>query len=32
MMMVMCCLDSMDALKVQGKDHVQVSLESLEIL
>jgi len=32
MMMVMCCLDSLDALKVQGRDHVQVSLEPLEIL
>jgi hypothetical protein len=32
MMMVMCCLDSLDALKVQGRDQVQVSLEPLEIL
>jgi hypothetical protein len=32
MMMVMCCLDSMDALKVQGRDQVQVSIEPLEIL
>jgi len=32
MMMVMCCLDSMDALKVQGRDQVQVSVEPLEIL
>jgi hypothetical protein len=32
MMMVMCCLDSMDALKVQGREQVQVSVELLEIL
>jgi hypothetical protein len=32
MMMEMCCLDSLDALKVQGRDQVQVSLEPLEIL
>ena len=32
MMMVMCCLDSLDALKVQGREQVQVSLEPLEIL
>jgi len=32
MMMVMCCIDSIDALKVQGQDQVQVSLEPLEIL
>ena len=32
MMMVMCCLDSLDALKLQGRDNVQVSLDPLEIL
>ncbi len=32
MMIVMCCLDSMDALKVQGREQVQVSVEPLEIL
>jgi len=32
MMMVMCCLDSLEALKVQGREQVQVSLEPLEIL
>lgn len=30
--MVMCCLDYLDALKVQWRDQVQVSLEPLEIL
>ena len=28
----MCCLDSMDALKVQGREQVQVSVEPLDIL
>jgi hypothetical protein len=32
MMMVMCCLDSMDALKVKGREQVQVRLEPLEVL
>jgi hypothetical protein len=32
MMTVMCCLDSLDALKVQGRDQVQVSIEPLDIL
>ena len=30
--MVMCCLDYLDALKVQWRDQVQISLEPLEIL
>jgi hypothetical protein len=32
MIMVLCCLDSMDALKVQRREQVQVSVEPLEIL
>ncbi len=32
MMMVMCYLDPLDALKVQGREQVQVSLEPLEVL
>jgi hypothetical protein len=32
MIMVMCCLDSLDALKVQGREQVQFSQEPLEIL
>jgi hypothetical protein len=32
MMMVMCCLDSLEALKVQGRDQVQVCVEPLEVL
>lgn len=32
MMMVMCCLDSMDALKMKGREQVQVRLEPLEVL
>jgi hypothetical protein len=32
MVMVMCFLDSLDALKVQRRDQVQISLEPLEIL
>ena len=30
--MVMCCLHSMDALKVQGRKQEQVGVEPLEIL
>jgi hypothetical protein len=32
MMMVMCCLDSLDALKVKGQDQVQVSIDPLEVV
>ena len=32
MMMVMCCLDSLDALKVQGKPQVQVQINPLEVV
>lgn len=32
MMMVMCCLDSLDALKVQGQPQVQVQINPLEVL
>ena len=32
MMMVMCCLDSLDALKVQGQPHVQVQINPLEVV
>ena len=32
MMMTMCCLGSMDALKVQGREQVQVSLDPLEVV
>lgn len=32
MMMTMCCLDSMDALKVKGRAQVQVSLDPLEVV
>ena len=32
MMMVMCCLDSLDALKVQGAPQVQVSIDPLEVV
>lgn len=31
-MMVMCCLDSLDAMKVQGNPQVQVQLNSLEVV
>jgi len=30
--MVMCCLESMDALKVKGQDQVQVSIDPLEVV
>ena len=32
MMMVMCCLDSLDALKVQGEPQVQVQINPLEVV
>ena len=32
MMMVMCCLESLDALKVKGQDQVQVSIDPLEVV
>ena len=32
MMMVMCCLDSLDALKVQGRPQVQVQINPLEVV
>lgn len=32
MMMVMCCLDSLDALKVQGQPQVQVQINPLEVI
>lgn len=32
MMMVMCCLDSLDALKVKGQSQVQVSISPLEVV
>ena len=32
MMMVMCCLDSLDALKVQGQPEVQVQINPLEVV
>lgn len=32
MMMTICCLDSMDALKVKGREQVQVSLDPLEVV
>lgn len=32
MMMVMCCLDSLDALKVQGQPKVQVQIHPLEVV
>lgn len=32
MMMVMCCLDSLDALKVKGQDQVNVSIDPLEVV
>lgn len=32
MMMVMCCLDSLDALKVQGQPQVQVQINPLEVV
>ncbi len=31
-LVVMCCLDSLGALKVQGRDQVHVNIEPLEIL
>jgi len=32
MMMVMCCLDSLDSLKVQGQPQVQVQINPLEVV
>ena len=32
MMMVMCCLDSLDALKIQGQPQVQVQINPLEVV
>ena len=32
MMMVMCCLDSLDALKRQGVTQVKVRLDPLEVI
>ena len=32
MMMVMCCLESLDALKVKGRDQVNVSIDPLEVV
>ncbi len=32
MMMVMCCLDSLDALKVQGQPQVQVQINPMEVV
>jgi hypothetical protein len=32
MMMVMCCLDSLDALKVQGVEQVKVSFNPLDVV
>ena len=32
MMMVMCCLDSLDALKVKGQPQVKVSINPLEVV
>lgn len=32
MMMVMCCLDSLDAIKVQGQPQVQVQINPLEVV
>ena len=32
MMMVMCCLDSLDAVKVKGQSQVQVSINPLEVV
>ncbi len=32
MMMVVCCLDSLDALKVQGQPQVQVQINPLEVV
>lgn len=32
MMMVMCCLDSLDALKVKGQSQVKVSISPLEVV
>jgi len=32
MMMVMCCLESLDALKVKGQSQVKVSISSLEVV
>ena len=32
MMMVMCCLDSLDAMKVKGRSLVQVSINPLEVV
>ena len=32
MMMVMCCIDSMDALKVQGRSQVQVQFNPLDVV
>jgi hypothetical protein len=32
MMMVMCCLESLDALKVKGQSQVKVSINPLEVV
>jgi hypothetical protein len=32
MMMVMCCLDSLDALKVKGQAQVKVSISPMEVV
>jgi hypothetical protein len=32
MMMVMCCLESLDALKVKGQSQVKVSISPLEVV
>jgi len=32
LMMVMCCLDSLDALKVKGQSQVNVSISPLEVV
>ena len=32
MMMVMCCLDSLDALKVKGQSQLKVSISPLEVV
>ena len=32
MMMVMCCLESLDALKVKGQEQVKVSIDPLEVV
>ena len=32
MMMVMCCLDSLDALKVKGREQVKVTISPLDVV